>query len=263
MGPPDAGDAEVDRVASRLRQAGVPVVEWFVDPADVRAFVRDAEYAIRYPGYYEANQAEKTLEHYLAAQLLSLAEGQVYLDVASEGSPAPEIYSRLWGVDPWRQDLSYEPGVRGQSVGSDAAAIPLPDAFADRMALHCSFEHFEGDADVRFVAEAERLLRPGGALCIVPLYCAETYSVMTDPAVAAAAGVAFEADATVCCVPGWGNRHGRFYDSDHLVARVLSPLHELAPTVYRIRGAGGFHPSCYARMALVLRKPWRPPSAEP
>jgi hypothetical protein len=39
-------------------------------------------------------------------------------------------------------------------VGSDAAAMPLEDAFADRMALHCSFEHFEG-RDNRFVAEAE------------------------------------------------------------------------------------------------------------
>jgi hypothetical protein len=46
----------------------------------VKAFIRDAGYATRHAGYYRGNRMEKALEHYLAARLLSLFPGLVYLD---------------------------------------------------------------------------------------------------------------------------------------------------------------------------------------
>lgn len=257
LGPPSTGEDEADRLALELRALGVPVIDWFVDAADVAAYIQQAGYATRYADYYPGSRIEKALEHYVAARLLSFSPGQRYLDVASEGSAAPAIYEELFSVESWRQDLAYPRGVHGRTVGSDAARMPLPDEFVDRIGLHCSFEHFEGDADVRFVSEAERVLRPGGTVCIVPLYFAEPYSVMTDPAIAVAQRVPFERDALVCCVSGWGNRYGRMYDADHLVDRVLSRTRQLCPTVYRLRGGEKVDPSCYARMALVLRKPWR------
>jgi len=257
MGPPTTGEVEADRLAERLRALGVPVIDWFIDPADVASYMERAGYLTRHAGYYPGNRVEKALEHYVAARLLSFAPGQRYLDVASEGSAAPAIYEELFGVESWRQDLAYPRGVHGRSVGSDAARMPLADEFVDRIGLHCSFEHFEGDADARFVSEAERILRPGGAVCIVPLYFAEPYSVMTDPDIAVAQRVPFEKDALVCCVSGWANRHGRLYDAEHLVDRVLSRARYVSPTLYRLRGSDKVDPSCYARMALVLRKPWR------
>lgn len=257
LGPPTTGEVEADRLVLELRVLGVPVIDWFVDAADVAAYIQQAGYATRYADYYPGNRMEKALEHYVAARLLSFSPGQRYLDVASEGSAAPAIYEELFSVESWRQDLAYAPGVHGRTVGSDAARMPLPDEFVDRIGLHCSFEHFEGDADLRFVSEAERVLRPGGAVCIVPLYFAVPYSVMTDPAVAVAQRVLFEKDALVCCVSGYGNRHGRFYDARHLVDRVLSRGKQLSPTLYRLRGTERVDSSCYARLALVLRKPWR------
>jgi len=258
-GPPATGDVEADRLAEHLRGLGVPVIDWFIDPADVASYIQRAGYTTRYADYYPGNRMEKALEHYVAARLLSFAPGQRYLDVASEGSAAPAIYEEIFSVESWRQDLAYPKGIHGRTIGSDAAKMPLASESVDRIGLHCSFEHFEGKADLRFVSEAERILRPGGAVCIVPLYFAEQYSVMTDPAVAIAQKVVFESDALVCCVSGYGNRHGRFYDAQHLVDRVLSRGKRLAPTLYRLRGAEKVDPSCYARMALVLRKPWRAP----
>ena len=92
------------------------------------------------------------------------------------------------------------------------------------MALHCSFEHFEGRSDIGFIREAERVLRPGGAVCVVPLYLSEEYAIQTDPDVAAPAGVVFEDDATVYC------------------AR------------YQITNAAQVGPSCYVRFALLMQK---------
>ncbi len=242
------------RLTARLTQLGVSVKDYTVSRHDYQRYVRKAGYHKRYPGYYAGNFPEKSLEHYIAADLLGISASDTYIDIASEQSPAPEIYHRLFGASVYRQDLTYPPGLHGDTIGSDAAELPLPDAFASKVALHCSFEHFEGDSDVRFVREIGRVLRPGGAACIVPFYMAESYSVMTDPTVSVPAGVVFEADSTVYCVEGWGNRHGRFYDPEHVADRIVQGLGRLSALVYRITNSPDVDPSCYVRFALLLSR---------
>ena len=198
--------------------------------------------------------AEKLLEHYLAAKLLDLREQEIYIDVGSEGSPAPDLYRRLFAVKAYRQDLAFRPGLYGERIGGDAAGMPVPDGFAAKMALHCSFQHFEGESDVGFVGEATRVLGPGGAACVVPLYLAEEYAIQTDPEVAVPAGVAFESDAIIHCARGWGNRHGRFYDPEHLRARVVNQAPEMTVEIYWITNAEEVDPSCYVRFAMLWRR---------
>ena len=240
------------RLVERLHQLGVKVLDYTINPEKYRKYIDRARYRKRYPEYYSNNFPEKSLEHFIAAELLALTAKDTYIDIASENSPAPEIYRRLFGVTAYRQDLSYASGVHGNTIGSDAAEMPVPDGFTSKLALHCSFEHFEGDSDVRFLRETARVLRAGGVACIVPLYMAETYSVMTDPRVSVPAGVQFEPDATVHCVDGWGNRHGRFYDPEHFANRITRGLGKLSAVVYRITNSQAVDPSCYARFALQL-----------
>ena len=225
-----------------------------VDPASYCAYFDAAEYTNRYPDYYSFNLPEKSLEHFVAAQLLGLSPDDVYVDIASEHSPVPEIYSRLFGCASYRQDLAYRAGVHGNEIGGDAAAMPVPDGFATAMALHCSFEHFEGDADERFIREIKRVLRPGGRVCFVPLYLWHEYGVLTDPAVAIAEGVEFNRNAVVYCKPGWGNRHGRLYDPANLDSRIRRNLDGMRMTLYRITNATEVHESCYLQFALTI---WR------
>jgi SAM-dependent methyltransferase len=241
------------RLTHRLELNGISVSDYFIDVGRYREYVNRAGYHELYPNYYIGNFPEKSLEHYIAADLLDLNPKDTYIDIASEHSPVPEIYSRVFGVNAYRQDLAYAPGLRGDTIGSNAADMPVPNGFATKLALHCSFEHFEGDSDVRFLKEAARVLRPQGAACIVPLYMAERYSVMTDPRISVPAGVEFEPDARVHCVDGWGNRHGRFYDPEHLAARLVrGGLGNLSARVYRIRNSPDVDASCYARFALFL-----------
>lgn len=244
-----------DRISDALREARIPVVPYYIDVGDYRRFVQAADYERLYPHYYSTNIWEKSLEHYLAARLLSLAPGDRYIDIASEHSPVPEIYRRLFGCETFRQDLAFAPGFHGDTIGSDAADMPVPDGFANRMALHCSFEHFEGDADTRFIREAGRVLCAGGRACIVPFYLAEEYSIQTDPAVAARESIPFEDEAVLHFAEGWGNRFGRYYDTEHAVARVLRPGTGFSATVFRLMNVRDVHPSCYGRFALLLGKP--------
>ena len=244
-----------ERIVNRLKRLGLVVHEYSADVEDYRRYFTAARYVEDFPDYYDFNLPEKSLEHYIAAELLELNEQDVYIDIASEHSPVPKIYNSLYGAKTYRQDLSYPPGLNGDMIGGDAANLPVPGEFATKMALHCSLEHFEGDSDIRFVRESARVLKPGGAVCIVPLYLFEDYAIQTDPAVALSAEVVFEDDAVVYCAEGWGNRHGRFYDPEHLVSRLGESLDELRMEIFRIMNFQEVNETCYVRFAMLLRKP--------
>ena len=88
------------------------------------------------------NFVEKSLEHYLGTKFLDLSQQDVYVDVANAGSPVPEIYQVLFGCTVYRQDLSFPEGINNHAIGGDAAEMPVPDAFASKMALHCNLRAF-------------------------------------------------------------------------------------------------------------------------
>jgi SAM-dependent methyltransferase len=254
LGWVDYAPGAEDRIAGHLSSLGLEVCPYSIDVDDYRRYVRTAGYEREWSAYYPSNRAEKALEHYLAALLLELGPGDRYIDVGSEASVAPDIYERMFGVEAYRQDRAYAAKLAGRKIGGDAANMPVSAEFATKMALHCSFEHFEGASDIGFIREAERVLRPGGAVCIVPLYVAEEYAIQTDPRIAAFTDVMFETDATVYYAKDWGNRHGRFYDPAHLLSRIAANRGKLLLRVYHIVNAGDVDPSCYVRFALLIRK---------
>lgn len=246
-----------DAIASELSRQGVDLRPLAIDLDDYQGFMALAGYH-RFPRYY-ANAhpdwlAEKSLEHYLAAKLLQLSPEDVYLDIANDDSPAPEIYRDAYRCAVFRQDLSFPEGISGNVIGGSAADLPLDPGFASKMALHCSFEHFEGDADIGFIREADRVLRPGGRVCILPLYLFTEYAIQTDPAWVPRRGLEFEPDATLYCARGWGNRHGRFYDVPHFLSRVVGALGTLRLTVFRVTNCREVAPSCYLDFAALLEK---------
>ena len=103
--------------------------------------------------------------------------------------------------------------------------MPLPAGSVDKLFLHNSFEHFEGDIDTGFVREAWRVLRPGGGLCVVPLYLSARHQIVTDPLVDRS-GIEWDPDAEVVERIGHRNRFGRFYSAETLAERVLRPAFE-------------------------------------
>lgn len=249
------GPESQEKVFHGLIQLGIDVEDYKIDVDDYRKYFQAARYAEDFPDYYSFNLPEKALEHYIAAKLLQLNDKDIYIDIASQHSPTPTIYSRLFGVNPYLQDLDYPQGLHGNMIGGDAANMDVPDGFASKMALHCSFEHFENSSDMGFIREVSRVLRPGGAICILPLYMFDEYAIQTDPAVSIPQEVKFDDDATVYCAYGWGNRHGRFYDPEHLLSRVCNNLNGMKLKVYRIVNAKQVDQSCYVQFAGLIQKP--------
>lgn len=243
-----------DKIAHNLSELGFAVEDYKIDIDDYRNYFQSSRYMEKFLDYYPYNLIEKSLEHYIAAKLLRLHEKDVYIDIASEGSPVPIIYNNLFGTKTFKQDLSYLSEFDGKQFGGDAAKMPVPDGFATKMGLHCSFEHFEGDSDIGFIREAQRVLKPGGLVCIIPLYLADEYSVVINPVIALSQGVLFEDKTTVCCVKEFNNRFGRFYDPAILKSRIQNNIGDFRLTIFRITNAK-FDPSCYVQFAALLQKP--------
>jgi hypothetical protein len=222
-------DFGYDKVLEGMKAKGIKPTELLVNAEGFRAYLETARYQDYHPGYYKGTPdylAQKRVQHYLSTVITPVEGKVVWMDVASSTSPFAEILTRLYGIKVYRQDLSYPPGVEGLRIGSDASAIPLPDGAVDRISLHCSFEHFEGDADSKFLRELGRILSPGGSAAIIPLYVSNTYRILTNPHYWLKRGVPQEVGCQVTVSGEYRESHGRFYDWEALERRVLRPLSE-------------------------------------
>lgn len=259
-GPVIANVPQVQKmVISQMENAEFDLTPYTIDIHDYHDYIERSDYQ-QYTNYYnsiKSSFAEKTLEHYLAMKLLDLNEHDVYIDIANARSPTPEIYQKLHGCKTYRQDLIFEPGFHGDTIGGDASAMPLPNGFASAMALHCSFEHFEGDTDIRFIREAKRVLIPGGRMCILPLYTFFKYAIQTDPK--AYPDFKIEEKAIIYHALGWGNRHGRFYDVPHLINRVRNNLDGMKMKIYIITNEKkiDFWPKNFSTVWTSILRFWR------
>jgi SAM-dependent methyltransferase len=165
----------------RFIKLGIPVREERIDIHDfIQWREKYLEIIIFYDGLKDV-KVEKTLEHYLTMKYLDIYSKKVLIDVAACNSPFADFVSRHLKIKGWVLDLVYEPGIHGTKIGGDAGQMPVPDEFADILTLHCAFECFQGDADIRFVKEARRVLTRGGRLGIVPLYVDDEYFVKIGP----------------------------------------------------------------------------------
>jgi FkbM family methyltransferase len=153
----------------------------------------------------------------------------------TNGGLLSRAWSRLGGRD--SSGGASSDAVTIDCVGSDACAIPLPERAVDAIGLQCSLEHFENDADGRFAVEAFRLLRPGGALLVIPFYCGFEYQEVFKPEFAA------------------GCRFHRFYDPPAFHRRVLSRL----PPPFHVEvryytNHRDIDPSFYCAYSVCVRK---------
>lgn len=252
-----SGWTTYDDITSRLAGHDVEVLPYRIDVDAFWRYVEQVGY--RQMPYWNGGKdragTEKWLEHFVSIDLMRPRPGEVFIDIASCSSPFPEILREHWGCRTYRQDWAYPPGLEGDRIGGDAAEIPVPAEFADGLTLHCSFEHFEGDRDARFLRESERILRPGGRLCILPLYTNWTYCIQTDmEAWKKLRRPELEGDALVCVANAWGEVHGRFYDPAHFVDRILGNLGRLRLQLYRVENYQEVAPDCYLRFAAVFTR---------
>jgi hypothetical protein len=157
---------------------------------------------------------EKVFEYYLGYTWLDLKPTDVFMDVACQDCPFAFFVRDSVGCKVYRQDLYYvSNSTNDEDVACDATKLPFPDGALSKMSLFNSFEHFEGDKDIEFIEEAQRVLCKGGKLCIVPLYMGTGYGIEEN------AGWIDEHGEKQLW--GVGARFARTYDAKSFVERVL------------------------------------------
>ena len=141
----------------------------------------------------------------------------------------------------------------GRYVGGDVRRIPLPNGSVTKMASHCAFDHFQGDADRAFMAEAARLLQPGGRLCILPLYLSDQTTNFVDPS-ACLKLPTLDNGARVIDVTGWGYEFSRYYSPEAFAKLAALQTDALSLRVFHVTGTEAIHPSCYLRLAALFER---------
>ncbi len=250
--------ADQRAIHDALLAAGIPLEELAVPVEAYRAYVAAAQYTPETYGAYYHHVAGKSLEHFLSLLYLDLGPEDVLIDIAAAISPFADIARRLYGCRTYRQDLIYPPGVQGDRIGGSAAQLPVPDGFATRLVLHNSIEHFEDGADIGFLREAKRVLRPGGICVILPVFMAAYFANITDPFVDHT-GLRFDPGAQVHYVRRWaGGRFSRHYDVPALRARLLANLTDVPTRLIYVRDPEVVSHIGDEHLILVFSKPANP-----
>ena len=167
-------------LADRFRKMSVDVEEHAIRIQDFDTWMTAYPSLVAFYRDFGDARIEKLLEHYLTLTYLDVKPSDIFIDVAAAQSPLSQIL-RKQGMQAYCQDLIYAHGIHGYKIGSDAAEMPIPNGFADILTLHCAFECFQGDADIRFAQAISRFLKTQGRMGIIPLYVDTIHFVKTSP----------------------------------------------------------------------------------
>ncbi|MFB0565389.1 MAG: class I SAM-dependent methyltransferase [Candidatus Aminicenantaceae bacterium] len=248
-----------EKLVTDLENEGMKVETYRINIQDFKIYLSRAQYPKTYHGggsIRRSNFLEKSLEHFVSADLLEFTSEDVYIDIASAQSPFYKIVEAMWKPRTvYRQDLTYEHGIHGNTIGGNAGILPLPDNSISKATLHCSLEHFEGNSDIELFREMSRVLRPGGKLCVLPFYLASEYTIHTDPIYTLFFGsnLSFDPEAQIRYC-SWNNRHSRHYDVGHLKTRIMPCLKGLIMKIYKVENFREVNSSCYLRFIGLFEK---------
>lgn len=219
-----------------------------------------ARYWQEFGGLYSGlgNGREKALEHSLSLDLLDFSSVRRHCDVAASVSPFAGAMAKAWpGLEYWRQDCEYQTDWAAKVLGGFAQELrDVPGGFFDTLTLHCSFEHFHGDADSLFVGEVDRILSERGACLILPLYLDTAPKIFFDPLYVSRAEITgYDGEALLAPALEYRQKHGRYYSPQTLAARVAAKLPPgLRATLLDFRGQESVDSGIYLRFGLVLHR---------
>lgn len=232
--PTELAAIERDLVAS-----GVTIHDYTPSPQAFGNFMSSGYFPADYcGGRGGAVWDEKLLEHWIAAECLGLmgyAPFDIYVDIAAGGSPWAKALRENHALSAFALDRC-EIGDAFQALPfyrrEDATATSFANASVTGVSLHCAYEMFSGEDDIKLLHELARILKRGGKAVILPLYLHREYCAYSTPEYYGRGHVdpaATEYVRTDCL----GIPASRKYDVRMLKSRVLAAVEELGMS-YRV-----------------------------
>jgi SAM-dependent methyltransferase len=245
-------------IIREIEGRGFRVRDYRIDVEAFRQWLKRTDFTEDYQEYYGPLFIEKALEHFVGADLLSLRE-DLLIDVAASNSPWSSIVSSLYPVRAIALDMNASTRAPGLFVSASATHLPFSDRSLDYLSLHCAYETFEGNADSLFIAKADRVLKPGGRMVILPLYLHHIAHVYSSPGsdrrkVPYGKELKFWHDRQEGRNRLCGVRFCRIYSVASFFQRVITGKGNLDLTIYNVTNASELSADCYLRFAALFEK---------
>lgn len=231
---------DLQKIEKELKKvAQVKRVDWF-DETEFLKFEETLELQEAYNKAENKRYRRKMMEYYCVHKLLNFQtwkETDVYVDVGAAGSPFAKRLREMWGIEACSVDLNVgKYSELPYYFTEDATAMHFAEDKVKGISMQSAYEMFAGDADIRFVREAARVLQEGGKVVISPLYMHKQHLSMVSPNYYHT-GMADDGSLECIRTDCRGNIPiARFYSVAALRERVLRPAaeHGLSVVIYAL-----------------------------
>jgi SAM-dependent methyltransferase len=171
----------------------------------------------------------KLCEYWFASQILKLPDYKkedIYIDVGSSSTPWVMELREKFNINAFGVDLEKNPLNKEYYLVEDATSTSFENNSVSGISLQSTFCLFAGHADIRFIHECARILKPGGKVVILPLYMYPEYISLVSPQFYNKGYNDNEQKEYLR--RDWPNiRMSRYYDVKHLKSRIINEAEAL------------------------------------
>jgi len=252
-------EAELAQIEKNFQEIGITVHDYLPPPEEFHVFKDAGFFPIDYHGGLSSGVwDEKLFEHWISYRLLgieSYMRNDCFVDVAAAGSPWAKILRDNKGIQSFAIDLVIPDAYSDLPYYrlENATATQFKDASVTGMALHCAYEMFTGEDDIKFIQEATRILKPGGKVVIVPLYMHTHYCAYSTPDYFGK-GYSDSAAKEYVRMDCRGIPSSRKYDAAQLKNRIIQEIERcgMAYRLYALRNKNEFGQGIYCHFILEI-----------
>lgn len=250
---------EMSEIEEKLRKENIPLQLITYRERDIEAL----EHAMDFGTFYNKDgnplYKRKVCEYLLNYRLLELkrfSKDDIYVDVGSSTTPFVMILRERYGIQAYGVDLCESPYGKNYYLQENAVKTSFAENTVSGISLQSSYCLFIGTADMDFIRECSRILKPGGRVCISPLYLYKEFVSLVSPQYYHK-GYS-DHDAKEYLRRDWPSiQMSRYYDVDHLKKRVLDIAESLnmKATVFVLDNAQvPEYEFAYLKFVLMLEK---------
>lgn len=223
---PDITFNDLDQIEEMLSKCtSVKKIDWFNEEKFTQ-FEQSINFSQEYLKGVNKRYRRKIMEYFIVNELLNFDNWNsqdIYIDIGAASSPFAIYLREKLGLKAFALDL--EQGIykdKEYYLQEDATHMHFEDNSVKAMSIQSAFEMFVGTADINFINEAARVLKPGGKVIILPLYMHKKFLSTVSPNFyhkGFADVGALECIRTDC---RGGVPLGRFYSVNKLNERVIT-----------------------------------------
>ncbi len=253
---------ELVLIEQDLVALGVEIHDYSPPPSEFHVFKSQGWFPPRYHGGLNSGVwDEKLLGHWISSErlgVLNYGKDDIFVDVAAAGSPWAQVLRERKGINSFAIDLC-QIGEAYRHLDyyrmENACATSFPDASVSGASLHCAYEMFMGDDDVRLISELARILKPGAKAVILPLYMHTHYCAYSTPEYFGK-GYSDPRAKEYIRLDSFGIPSSRKYDAEMFKERVINTArnHGVKYKILVLRNKQSFSREIYCHFILEIEK---------